>query len=60
MLSFVGEELTLNTTSNEQSFMLTSLLPFTEYFVVVGAVNNFVGVFSEMVNFTTLEDGELS
>lgn len=48
----------LNSTTAQQDFLLESLLPFTEYSVVIYASNSIMGELSGVVQFTTLEDGE--
>lgn len=48
----------LNSTIAEIDLLLDSLRPFTEYSVTLYAMNSVMGEVSELMQFTTLEDGE--
>lgn len=47
-----------NTSGDVVMFSLSMLTPYTEYSVSVQAVNSVLGEISEIVDFTTFEDGE--
>ena len=49
---------TTSVTSTELSLVLEDLRPFTNYTVVVNAMNSLTGENSIPVNFATMEDGE--